>query len=154
MRVKDIMLFPVITVTAGATYVEVAQILYANQISGAPVIDASGRVIGMVSEKDLYRVLYPWYHSYYESPEQYVDFEARESKVKEIHSHRVETLMTMPVITVPPDMPVMRAGAIMLAKQLHRLPVVEADQLVGIVTRGALYRRIIRAQLDKLEKSS
>lgn len=154
MRIKDIMVSPVITVPTDATYVEAALILYTNHITGAPVVSSDGHVIGVVSEKDLYRILYPWYQSYYLNPEEYVDFETRESKASDIRDHRVETFMTAPVITTHPDTPLLRAGAIMLAKHIHRLPVIEKDHLVGIVTRGELYRRIIQTQLERNEQSS
>lgn len=148
MRIKDIMVSPVITVPSHATYVEVAHILYTHHITGAPVVANDGQVIGMVSEKDLYRILYPWYQSYYLNPEEYVDYETRESKAKDIRDHRVETFMTAPVITTRSDAPLLRAGAIMLAKHIHRLPVVDENRLVGIVTRGELYRRIIQTQIE------
>jgi CBS domain-containing protein len=134
----------VVTVPAGTPYREVARILTAGNFSGAPVVDGNGAMIGIVSEKDLFRVLYPYYRSFYENPELYTDGEAREHKAEDIADRPVEQFMVTAVLTVDPEMPVMRAGAMMLAKGIHRMPVISEGKLVGIVTRSRIYRHVFR----------
>jgi CBS domain-containing protein len=147
MKVKDVMEPNPITIPVSATYEEVAKILYTHGISGAPVIDENGELIGMVSEKDLFRILYPYYRSYYETPVSYTDMEDRENKLEEVKDKKVDVYMTKILVTIEPDAPVMRAGAIMLAKQIHRLPVVENGKMVGIISRRLIYRTILRHRL-------
>lgn len=147
MKVRDVMKAPVITVHPSFSYASVARLLFEKGISGAPVVDDEGKIVGMVSEKDLYRVLYPRFMSFVVSPELYVDSEARETKVADIEDHLVSTFMVHKVITISPDVSVMHAGAVMLAKQIHRLPVVEHGQLVGMITRHDLFRATIEEQL-------
>ena len=147
MKVKDVMKKKVIKIKQGTSYKEVIKILLTNKISGAPVVDNKDKLIGMVSEKDLFRILYPYYKSYYENPELYLDLEERESKAKEIQNHKVETFMSKEVVTTTPDAPAMAAGAIMLAKGIHRLVVVEKEKVVGIITRRDIYHPILKQSL-------
>jgi len=144
MKVRDIMKVDMVTIPAGTAYQDVARILYCEDMSGAPVVDVAGNLIGTVSEKDLFRVLYPFYRSYYEQPELYVDLEQRENKIDEIRNHNVERFMTTDVITVDPEAPVMRAGAIMIARNINRIPVMENGRLVGMVSRCDIFRNILK----------
>jgi len=133
----------IVTIPLGASYAEVMQVLHKHSISGAPVVNDKGGLEGVVSEKDLFRILYPFYQSYYMNPEQYADHEERERKASDIREHKVEIFMAKPVYTVHPDVPVMRAGAIMLSKKIHRLPVVEGPKLVGIISRGKIFKGLM-----------
>lgn len=137
----------VVTIPQGTPYREVERILREANISGAPVVGPSGELVGLVSEKDLFRVLYPFYRSFYENPELYSDLEARESKASDVADHPVERFMSSHVWTVEPDIPLMRAGAIMLARGIHRMPVMEEGKLVGIVTRRSVYRAVFEMNL-------
>lgn len=148
MKVKEVMKTSLITVKPGDTYGDVARLLNAHKISGVLVVDQSGKLVGVVSEKDLFRILYPLYKSYYENPEIYQDSEEREEKVQETLGHRVENFMSRNLVTVSPEMPIMEAGSIMLAKKVHRLPVVAGDRLVGIVTRKDIYSAVINHHLS------
>lgn len=134
----------IITISRNATYEEAARILYNNKISGAPVVDENGEIVGLISEKDLFRVLYPLYKSFYENPEIYTDFEERESKAQEIKDRSIENFMLKEVITVGPETPILRAGALMLARGISRLPVVENDRLIGIISRRDIYSAILK----------
>ncbi|MCI0479736.1 CBS domain-containing protein, partial [Candidatus Uhrbacteria bacterium] len=116
MKVRDVMEHHVVTVRTDDIYEDVAKLLNEHQVSGVPVVDAEGRIAGMVSEKDLYRILYPFYGSYYEHPVSYADLEQREEKVEEVRVKKVEVFMTRDVVTIGPEEPVMRAGGLMLAK--------------------------------------
>ncbi len=144
MKVRELMDTEVISVKPETTYEEVARLLYRHQVTGVPVLDEKERVVGFVSEKDIVRILYPWYKSYYESPESYTDMEARESKAGDIRNTKVETFMKKNILTVTPDDPIMKAGALMLAHDVNRLPVVESGALVGIVSRDSIYKAILK----------
>ncbi len=138
----------VVTIPVGTAYRDVAALLREKGISGAPVVDGEGNVVGVVSEKDLFRVLYPFYRSFYEHPELYSDLEARETKAADIADHPVERIMSARVWQIEPDVPVMRAGAIMLARGIHRMPVMDGGRLVGIITRTAVYRAVFEMHLE------
>ena len=144
MKVKEIMEPAVISIKSDATYEEAARVLYQNEISGAPVVDESGKVVGVVSEEDLFRIVYPYYRSYYDHPEMYIDYEEREKKMSEIRNHRVEIFMSKNVVGVDPETPVLQAGAVMLARDIMRMPVIKDGQLVGIVNRKAIYHAVLK----------
>lgn len=147
MKVKNVMTKKVITVKKGMTYQTVVKILLKNKISGAPVVDENGKLIGLISEKDLFRVLYPHYWNFYVNPEIYLDLESRENKIKEIKNDPIDNFFIRDVISVSPETPIMTAGAIMLARGIHRLPVVENNKIVGIVSREDIYHRIFKKKL-------
>jgi len=144
MKVKEIMEPSVISLNIDSTYEEVARVLYTNGISGAPVVDGTGKVVGVVSEEDLFRIIYPFYKSYYDHPEMYADYEAREKKMQEIKNHKVEIFMSKNVVGVYPDTPILQAGAVMLARDIMRLPVIKDGQLVGIINRKAIYHAVLK----------
>jgi CBS domain-containing protein len=147
MKVKEVMETKVITIKDTATYEEAAAVLHNSRISGAPVVDKDGNVVGLISEKDLLRVLYPYYQSYAEHPEAYLDYEARENKIEEIRKRPIDKFMTKQVTTIDPTTPVLKAGGIMLAHGFHRLPVIEDGKLIGIVTREHIYKGILKSHL-------
>lgn len=147
MTIDQVMKTEVITINKNKTYKEAIKILFDNKISGAPVVDDNGNVVGMFSEKDVFKVLYPFYKSFYEHPEEYTDPEAREHKAQEIQNYKVERLMVTNLISIHPKEKVMAAGGLMLAKGIHRLPVIEDGKMIGIVTRRDIYHSILKREL-------
>lgn len=144
MKVKELMDTNVVSVSPNNTYEEAARLLFSHGVSGVPVLDEKERVVGFVSEKDIVRILYPWYRSFYDSPESYTDMEARESKAGEIRNTKVEIFMKRNILTVTPIDPIMKAGALMLAHDVSRLPVVEDGKLVGMVSRDSIYKAVLK----------
>ena len=147
MTIDQVMKTQVITINKNSTYKQAVQILLDNKISGAPVVDDDGHLVGMLSEKDVFKVLYPFYKSYCEHPEEYIDAESREHKALEIQDHKIDRLMTTNLCCVHPKEKVMAAGGVMLAKGFHRLPVVEDGKLIGIVSRRDIYHSILKREL-------
>jgi len=147
MKVGDVMIKKVITVPYDATYSEAARILYKSGISGAPVIDSEKNLVGIISEKDLFKVLFPFYDSFYKHPENYTDFENRENKVDEIKDKKISNFISVKVISVKVDDPIMKAGGLMLAHSYHRLPVIEQGKLKGIVTREEVFEAVLKKHL-------
>lgn len=147
MKVREIMDTKFTSIKEGTTYQDVFKTLEENDCSGAPVINLDGEIIGIVSEKDLFRVLFPFYSSYYKNPELYIDYEERENKVDDIKKHKIEVFMNRDFVHISPDDPVLRAGALMLAKNISRLPVLENGKLVGMLWRRDIYKTILQKKL-------
>lgn len=150
MKVKDLMLKEFITLSPENTYEEVVSLLYKNNINGAPVVNKDNELIGYVSEKDLFRILYPYYKSFYEHPENYTDGERREEKAHEIRYHKVETFMNKSPLSITPDMPVMNAGALMLANRVHQFPVLDDGKVVGLISRELIYKTVFKNSFKNL----
>lgn len=144
MHVRDVMKKDFLSVQEGVSYREAAEILLRSSRGCLFVLNTLGKLVGVVSEHDLFRVLYPFYSSYYLNPELYTDPEEREGKIEEIQNHPVNSFMTKNVVHAEPDWPVMKAGALMLAKNVRRLPVLEQEVLVGVITRREVYRELCK----------
>lgn len=108
MLAKDIMTKDVITVSPTATVKNLAKILMQNQISGAPVADKKGKILGVVSEADIV---------------------AKKGK-------QVRDIMSKHVVGVTDDTPVEKIASVMATHKINRLPVMRGQRLVGIVSRA------------------
>lgn len=149
MKVRDVMISPVITVSPTTSYEEAARTMHTNNISGVPVVDDKDKLLGIVSEKDLFRAMFPLYEEYAVTPETMVDKETLEEEVEAIRSRPIEKYMSRSVVTIGPDCPILSAGGMMLSHGLHRLPVVEDNKLIGIVTREDIYGVILKKHLKQ-----
>ena len=117
--VRDVMSSQIVAVRRGATFKEMAATLREHRISGFPVIDDHGKVIGVVSEADL--------------------LARQHGEHKKAEGLVAGDLMTHPAVTVGPDDAVEHAARMMYSLQVKRLPVVDAGGfLVGIVSRADL----------------
>ncbi len=145
MRVKDIMETDVYTIRKEARFEDVVRILREKNISGLPVVDETNRLVGIVSYSDLLRLIFPYYESYYRAPELYGDFDELERKPEELRRIKVQQFMSDPVYMATPEMPILHAAGMMLARNVQRLPVVLAGELVGLVTRKQILREVFKS---------
>ncbi len=118
-KVRDIMEPDVFWLAADAPLERAAEALTERQIGGAPVCEATGRVVGMFTKTDL--------AEYYGR--------ANEARL-------VRDAMTPEVVSVQPDDPIERAVQLMAFEGVHRLLVLEGDRLEGIVTSMDVLREL------------
>ena len=145
MRVADVMKTGVPTLSPNMTWKEAAKFLFANNCSALPVVDAQGTLVGILSEKDLFRGLFPKYNDWIRNPEAYLDFEKREQEtVSETGGRTVREVMGTKLITAKPQTPLLKIGALMVARGVHQVPVVEKGHVVGMVQRGKIYTTLLR----------
>lgn len=147
MLVQDIMSKAVKIATPDTLVRDVAMVMCFNKISGLPVVDGDGQIVGMISEKDILWGMFPSLHESIRVPS-VPDFEALEKEYKDIVNLRVAELMTTKVFTVSPEMPVLRAATIMFRNRIRRIPVADNGKLVGIVSVGDVHKAIFRSNLD------
>ena len=143
MTVRDLMTTEVLTVTPETPLKDAAAIMAEHHVSGLPVCDEDGRVLGIVSEGDiLFKERGPrkprggtlsWL----------VDGSRLRECVKE-SARTAGEAMTAPAVTIAPERPAAAAARMMLDKGVHRLPVVRDGVLLGIVTRADLVRAFTR----------
>ncbi|HEX5825943.1 MAG TPA: CBS domain-containing protein, partial [Candidatus Limnocylindrales bacterium] len=125
---------------------EVARLLDEHRISGVPVVDDHGSLVGVVSEADFLRDVALGAEPRRRSA--LARLFGRGEDAAHAPAHGAATaadLMTSSVISVPPDEPVSEAAALMTRSRINRLPVVEDGRLVGIVTRADLVRAYVRS---------
>lgn len=150
-RAKDIMTRDVITVTKDQTVNQVIEILMDKNISGLPVVDENGKVIGIVTEGDLiYRSKKLEIPRYFTILDSYIfldNTKKMEEQIRKMVGYRVKDIMTSEVIVVDAEETVEEIATIMTKKNVNRVPVIQEGMLVGIVTR----RDIIRAYASDLK---
>jgi CBS domain-containing protein len=144
MRAMDVMTANVITVGPDTTVQALATLLSERGISGVPVIDNAGKLIGIVSEGDLLhraetgterrtiRRRSRWFAA---------DQEAAREYVKE-HGRTVGEIMTREVITVDDTTDLADVATLLETKRIRRVPVLHDGKLVGIVSRANLIRAL------------
>lgn len=143
MRAHQIMTQDVITVSPEATIVEAAAQMLAYHVSGLPVVDKAGGLVGIVSEGDFLRRAeigtqrkYPSWLQFFMGPGRSgADF------VRE-RGRKVAEVMTRDPLTVSPDATLQEIVALMEKSHIKRIPVVQGAALVGIVTRANLLRAV------------
>ncbi|MFH2136385.1 MAG: CBS domain-containing protein [Patescibacteria group bacterium] len=147
MKIKEVMIKKIITINKNQTLIKAAQILVKNNISGAPVVDSRGKLVGMLSEKDLFRALYPDVKDILKDVRLWLGKEKIKHRVETKRGILVENLMIKKIISIDPDAEILEAGSIMLTGKIHRLPVVKNKKLVGIVSRPDIFRNLLKADL-------
>ncbi len=147
MKVEDVMTRDVTTVSPEATLRDVAKTLADQRIAGVPVVDESGRVLGVVSEGDIVRK-----ETGAEPGRGLLDWVLRDRGPSKLEARTVAEAMTAPPITIRPGAEVAEAARLMTEREVNRLPVVdESGALVGIVSRADLVRAFVRPD-DDLER--
>jgi CBS domain-containing protein len=146
MRAIDVMTTDVITVDPDMTVQAFATLLAERGISGAPVVDADGRLVGIISEGDLlhraeigtarrHRVRRrSWWLDHFAS-------ELARDYVKS-HARTVKEIMTRDVVTVTEDTELAEVASLLEAKRVKRVPVMREGKVVGIISRANIVRAV------------
>ena len=145
MKVKDVMNPNVVFCKPDDTVREAAKVLKVNNISGAPVLEGR-KLVGIVSEADLLKLLVIpekgnlWLPSPFEVIEvpirELLSWEDTKKMLSDVGSTKVEEMMTKDVRTISSEASVEEASELMIRHRINRLPVMENNHVVGIVTRG------------------
>ena len=143
MRAHQIMTRPVITVTPETSIVETANIMLQKHVSGLPVVDATGKLVGIVSEGDFIRRSEigtqrkrgRWLRFILGPGKSASDF---------VHEHgrKISEVMTRSPLTIADDTALAEIVELMEKNNVKRLPVIRADKVVGIVSRANLLQAV------------
>ena len=146
LTAQDIMTSTVITVAEDANVRELAALFLSNNISGAPVVNGQGTVVGVVTESDLIfqnkKVHLPTAVAildaflFLESPGK------TEKELKKIAASRVGDICSRELISVTPETGLDELATLMAEKMVHTLPVMQGDTLVGIIGKSDIIRTI------------
>ena len=154
MIASDIMRKDVVTVRDTATVKELARLLVERRISGAPVVDASGKLVGVVSQTDLVRGVRedPQPH---EVPAYHADLDRwlgrRGYQVEAPDFKLVREVMTPGVIAADVKTPVIELAKTMARKHIHRLIITEKKKIAGIVTSMDILQAFVRLSDELVE---
>ncbi len=142
MLVKEVMIRAVKAVHPDTLIQEVASLMCLQRFSNLPVTETDNKLVGMIAERDILRHPFPSLQELMEGGVGRLDFEQLEQEYRKTLPLKVADLMNPNVITVDPDMPVLKAVSIMAKHNFRRIPVADNDKLVGIVSLGDIHRGI------------
>lgn len=148
MLVRDIMTREVKTAHPDTLVQEVAVVMCFHKISGMPVVSEDGRLVGVISEKDILHAMFPKLEDYMNQGASTLDFETMEREYKDIVHLRVEALMSTGVFSVEPDLPLLKAASAMFRHRIRRIPVAENGRLVGIISVGDVHKAIFQENMQ------
>ncbi len=145
MKVKEIMKREVVSVKPEDTAMDVLNLLFKMQISGLPVIDAQGKLVGMFTEKSVLSYVLP---SYIEKVGRFIYEENPKStkkKFSDLNKVKVSQLMRKDVVTTTEDTTLCEVARIMLTQKVRRIPVVDrTGKVAGIVARCDILRALVK----------
>jgi len=143
MNTSDVMTQEVVSILPTAPIADAVYLMTSNAISGLPVIDKDGRLVGMVTEGDFLR------RSELGTEKRrarWIDFlsgaDAMAARYIQTHSRRVSEVVTKPAIAVQEDTPLEEVVRIMEKRRIKRLPVVRGERVVGIISRANLLQAL------------
>jgi len=149
MKVRDVMTREITSVSPEMSARDALHLLQKMQISGLPVIDDNGKLLGMFTEKDILSHILP---SYLEKVGRFIyedNPKAIKKKFSELSNKMVKQLMRKDVLTVAEDTALCEVAKIMLTQKVRRIPVLDKSaKVVGIVARND----ILRGMLEESQK--
>ena len=124
LKARDIMTKTVSTIRSDQSLLDAMQLLVCKEISGLPVVDAKGKITGIVTEKDILNFVFSG----------------------NLKNTKVEEVMTKKVVCFPPEAEVDRIALAIGKERFRRVPIVEGDHVVGIVSRRDILRAVLNIQ--------
>jgi CBS domain-containing membrane protein len=138
LKAEDLMSKPVQTIEQEMELVQAAALLAEKNISGAPVVDQAGKIVGVVSEKDFLKEMgFGATPSFMQIANHCLNDKC--CMIGKLRKRIVADIMTRPAITAGPELPVGKISSLFAEKKINRLPIVSKEgHPVGIVTRTDL----------------
>ena len=144
MLAKDLMTAPVVTIREDATVANAARLMLERDISALPVLNDGGRVVGILTHTDF--GLSPRFRPLMENVYSLLGSTTTPRHLEET-AHRVggklvRDVMRRNVVTAQQDTDVEQVAQVMMRHQIHRLPIMDGNELVGIITRHDMLKLI------------
>ena len=153
MKARDIMVRDVITVHPDTLVRDIASLMVEKHISGVPVLSDNRKLVGMVSQSDLLHRAevgtdrkHKWWFRIL------VDSRALAREYVKTHGLKAHDIMCRYVVSVREDAELRDVADILDRRRIKRVPVVQEDRVVGIITRGDLVRALSQVQISKVAK--
>ncbi len=147
LKAKDIMTKAVITVSPDMEIVHAAKILLENRINGAPVVDETGKLVGILCQSDLIaqqkKLPIPSFFTFLDGLITLTSMKQMEKEVQKIAAITVAQAMTPDPMTVQPDTDIEAVAALMVDQSFHTIPVVEEGELLGIVGKEDILKTLM-----------
>jgi CBS domain-containing protein len=142
MRVKDVMTTKIVCVSPQQTIANAIRLMVHSHVSGLPVVDAAGKLVGVLSEGDLLRRI----EIGTTKKAHWLEYLFRPGHLAEVykqtHGRKVEEIMSTDISSIDQSLPLEAAVSLMEKRRIKRLPVMDGDKLVGIITRADFIRAL------------
>ena len=145
MKVKEVMTRDVKTLSPDISAKEAMDMLFDLQISGLPVVDEVGKLLGMFTEKDILKSIFPSYLTsvgsfvYAENPK------GIKKKVAELNQLKVGDIMRKEVVAIDEDTTLCEVAHVIITRGVRRIPILDKTRkLVGIVAREDVVKELVR----------
>jgi len=146
LNAADIMQKDIMTVSPETTVEELGRIFIEKNISGLPVVDSSGGLVGVVTENDLIsrnkQIHIPTMLRLFDAFIPLEGFNAFETEIKRISAKVAGDICTRDTVNVSPDTGLDEIATIMTEKKLHHLPVMDKKKLVGMINQHDVLKGI------------
>jgi CBS domain-containing protein len=146
-KAAEIMTTAVITVGVETTVQELAGLLAEHRISGAPVVDEQGTLLGVVTENDLIdqkkKLHIPTVITILDSVIYLENPKKVEREMKKMAGSRVGDIFTREAVTVTEETPIEEIATIMAEQRVHTLPVLRGDKLVGVIGKRDIIKTLL-----------
>lgn len=148
MQVRELMSSPAITVGPTSQIRDVARTMREHVISGVPVVESDGKLLGVITELELIARNAPVQEPHYLAvlsaliPVNLEEYRQYKEQLRQALAINAADLMRDEVKTIGPDEPIDEALEAMLDPEVIMLPVVENERVIGVVTRTDLLRLI------------
>ena len=147
LSVKDIMTKDVITVSPEMEIAHAARLLLEKSINGVPVVDGTGKLVGILCQSDLVaqqkKFPIPSLFTILDGVISFTSMKSLEAEIQKITAATVADAMTPDPVTVGPEISIEEVGSIMVDRNFHTLPVVDAGELVGIVGKEDVLKTLL-----------
>jgi CBS domain-containing protein len=150
MKAHEVMSVRVYTVRPEDPVSRAVALICQHHISGVPVVNRAGDLVGLISERDILGAMYPGKSAF----KRRRGASGARGGLRELKRLRAEDIMVRQVITAPPEADLLLLASLMATRKIRRIPIVVGQRLVGIVSQGDVYRGIFQGRRrDPLEGS-
>ncbi|HET6490124.1 MAG TPA: CBS domain-containing protein [Syntrophales bacterium] len=150
LKAKDMMTKDVVTATPDMEIAQAARLLLENHFNGLPVVDDKGRLIGIICQDDLIvqqkKLPLPSLFTFFDGLIPLTSYRSLEKEVDKIVASKVSQAMTSDPITIDPDTSLEDIATLMVSNNIHTLPVVDGDRLVGIIGKEDVLRTLMPSE--------
>ncbi|MYC29957.1 MAG: CBS domain-containing protein [Chloroflexi bacterium] len=148
MIAKDLMTTPVVTIEENSTVEKAARLMLDEDISALPVLNSSGKVVGILTHSDfgLSPKFRPLMENVFSMLGSTTTPRHLEETAHKVGGKLVRDVMRRHVITASQDTDMEHIAQLMLRANIHRLPIVDGDRLVGIITRHDFLKLIVSSE--------
>ncbi|MFZ7128563.1 MAG: CBS domain-containing protein [Desulfobacterales bacterium] len=146
IRAKDIMTREVVAVAPDTDIAEAAEMLLKRHINGVPVVDGTGRLVGILCQSDLIaqqkRIRLPSVFTLLDGFIPLSSTKSLDAEVQKIAATTVEAAMTRKPVTVTPEASIEEVATLMVEKGFHTVPVVQGGRIVGVIGKEDVLRTV------------